>query len=304
MTIVDNPVDEDTEVLEAIPASTEPSGGPDPANLLEARDIEAGYGPIQVLFGASVHVRPSEQVALLGTNGAGKSTLLRVISGLMHPTKGRVFFKGEDVSGASPLRLVEMGLVYIAGGRATFPSLTVVENLRLSAYPVRRNKAEVANRIDEALTLFPRLRERAEQKAGNLSGGEQQMLAIGRALVSKPDLLMIDELSLGLAPIMLRELQGMIRTLADQGMSMLVVEQSLDMAAKITQHAFFMEKGEVRFDGPMNDLVNRGDLVRSVFFGGGHGTPEPGEPAEAVEPAKAAKRAPRRTPRRPRKSTD
>jgi ABC-type branched-subunit amino acid transport system ATPase component len=238
--------------------------------LLEVTDVEGGYGALQVLFGASVSVRAGETVALLGTNGAGKSTLLRTVSGLMKPTAGRIRFKGEDVAGHRPMRLVEMGLVYICGGRAIFPSLTVFENLKMSCYPVRRNRQEVSARIDEALSLFPRLKERIDQPAGTLSGGEQQMVSIGRALVSRPELLMIDELSLGLAPIMLQVIQEMIATLAERGITMLIVEQSLNMAAKIAERSYYMEKGEIRFEGPTAELISRGDLVRAVFLGADH----------------------------------
>jgi ABC-type branched-subunit amino acid transport system ATPase component len=236
--------------------------------LLRVTDVDASYGPIQVLFGASIVVHRGERVALLGTNGAGKSTLLRVASGLLPVTRGKVWFKGEDVTGTSPHRLVSKGMTYIAGGRATFPSLTVLENLRLSGYPVRRDKAEVQRRVDEAMDTFPRLRERSSQKCGTLSGGEQQMVALGRALVATPELLIIDELSLGLAPVILREIQSMIATLAGRGITMLIVEQSLNMAAAIAERSYFMEKGEIRFEGLITDLMERGDLARAVFFGG------------------------------------
>jgi branched-chain amino acid transport system ATP-binding protein len=243
-------------------------------DVLVAEGVEGGYGSLQILFGASLRVRSGELVAVLGTNGAGKSTLLRVISGLMTPWAGTIRFKGRDVTGARPQRLVEMGMTYMPGGKATFPSLTVLENLKISAYPVRRDREEVTNRIDEALTLFPRLRERMDQRAGTLSGGEQQMVAIGRALVSRPDLLIFDELSLGLAPVMLKEIHGMIATLAAKGMTMLIVEQSLNMAAKIATRAYYMEKGEIRFDGAMQDLLSQGDLVRAVFLGAGSSQPD------------------------------
>jgi len=235
--------------------------------LLEVSDLECGYGPLQVLFGSAITVHRGELVALLGTNGAGKSTLLRAVAGLMRPTAGEIRFKGEDVTGARPQRRVEMGMIYIAGGRAVFPSLTVHENLRMSTYRVRRNRREVAERIDEALTLFPQLAQRVSQRAGTMSGGEQQMVAIGRALVSRPELLMIDELSLGLAPVMLDVIQSMLATLAERGITMLIVEQSLNMAAKIARRAYFMEKGEMRFEGPIDDLIRRGDLARAVFLG-------------------------------------
>ncbi|MCU1463706.1 MAG: ABC-type branched-chain amino acid transport system, ATPase component [Acidimicrobiales bacterium] len=236
-------------------------------DFLVVEDVEGGYGDLQVLFGASLRVGRGEPVAMLGTNGAGKSTLLRMICGLMKPTAGRIWFKGEDVTGMRPARLVDMGLIYIAGGRAIFPSLTVRENLKMSAFPARHRRDEVAARMDEAFELFPRLREREGQPAGTLSGGEQQMVAIGRALVSKPELLMIDELSLGLAPIMLDVIQDMIARLVERRITLLIVEQSLNTAATIAQRAYFMEKGAIRFDGRIDELISRGDLARAVFLG-------------------------------------
>jgi branched-chain amino acid transport system ATP-binding protein len=221
-----------------------------------------------VLFGASIEVRKGERVAQLGTNGAGKSTLLRAVAGVLPADRGAVRFRGRDITRMPPHDRVGLGLTCIAGGRATFPSLTVEENLRLSAYPVRRDRAEVARRVEEAMGLFPMLRERAAQPAGTLSGGEQQMVALGRALVAEPELLMIDELSLGLAPIILREIQAMIETLAERGMTLLIVEQSLNMAASVAERCYFMEKGEIRFDGPIRELMARGDLARAVFFAG------------------------------------
>jgi branched-chain amino acid transport system ATP-binding protein len=236
--------------------------------ILAAEGIEASYGPIQVLFGPSIDVCRGERVVLLGTNGAGKSTLLRVISGLLPATSGRVLFDGEDITNRHPHEMAELGLVHISGGRATFPSLTVVENLRLAAYPVRRDRTKVSQRVDEAMDLFPRLRERAQQVCGTLSGGEQQMVAIGRGLVADPKLLVLDELSLGLAPVILKEIEAMIATLAARGISMLIVEQSLNMAAAIAERCYFLEKGEIRFEGDVADLTSRGDLARAVFFGG------------------------------------
>lgn len=235
--------------------------------LLEVDGLRAGYGSLQILFGPSLTVAHGEQVAVLGTNGAGKSTLLRTIAGLLAPNGGAVRFDGLDVTGWRPRRLVDRGIVYIAGGRATFPSLTVHENLRMSAYSIRRRRNEVEERIDEACTLFPRLGERLHHRAGVLSGGEQQMVALGRALVARPRLLMIDELSLGLSPIMLDTIHDMITSLAGRGLTMLIVEQSLNSAAKIAQRGYFLEKGTIRFAGPIDELVGRRDLARAVFLG-------------------------------------
>jgi ABC-type branched-subunit amino acid transport system ATPase component len=249
--------------------------------LLAVEGVDASYGPVQVLYGASIVVQPGERVALLGTNGAGKSTLLRVISGLLPATAGRVSFRGRDVTNLEPHDLAAQGVIHVSGGRATFPSLTVAENLRLAAYRMRKDKAVVASRVNEAMDLFPRLRERAEQPCGTLSGGEQQMVAVGRALVGDPELLIIDELSLGLAPVVLKEIQGMLGELSRRGITMLIVEQSLDLAAQIASRCYFMEKGAIRFEGDINELKERGDLARAVFFGG------VGDAVKETEPARA-----------------
>jgi len=206
-------------------------------------------------------------VALLGTNGAGKSTLLRAVAGLLTPTAGTIRFDGEDVTALRPDERVARGITLVEGGRATFPSLTVAENLRLGAYPFLRQRQRVDDRIDAVLDLFPQLRDRLQQPAGVCSGGEQQMMAIGRALVPEPRLLMIDELSLGLAPIVMAEIVAAIERIVEAGMTVLIVEQSLNVALSLATKAFFMEKGAVRFAGPTGDLLERSDLVRSVFFG-------------------------------------
>jgi branched-chain amino acid transport system ATP-binding protein len=206
-------------------------------------------------------------VALLGTNGAGKSTLLRVAAGLVEPTSGTVRIDGRDVTTLRPDERVGCGLVLVEGGRATFPSLTVRENLLMGAYPHLGDRGLVAERLADVLELFPALAGRLEQAAGTLSGGEQQMMAVGRALMAGSDLLLVDELSLGLAPVVLQEIVRVLAELARRGVTLLIVEQSLNVALRVAEHAYFMEKGEIRFSGPISKLVKRGDLVRSVFFG-------------------------------------
>lgn len=235
--------------------------------LLQVTDLDCSYGPLQVLFGVSVEVPEGGQVALLGTNGAGKSTLLRAVAGLLPPTAGTVRFAGEDITALAPHDRVALGITLVEGGRATFPSLTVADNLRMGAYPFLRERRRVAARLDAALELFPQLRSRLDQPAGVCSGGEQQMMAIGRALVADPRLLMIDELSLGLAPIVMSEIVAAIERVAEAGTTVLLVEQSLNVALTMARSAYFMEKGAVRFSGPTIELLERGDLVRSVFFG-------------------------------------
>ncbi|HUR77090.1 MAG TPA: MFS transporter [Acidimicrobiales bacterium] len=238
--------------------------------MVDAKNIDFSYGPVQVLFDVSLEIRRGAKIALLGTNGAGKSTLLKVVSGLASPdigTGGTVWFDGEDVTYMLPEDRVLLGMVMIGGGRATFQSLTVAENLRMGAYPVLADRELVNHRVDEVLELFPKLRPRLGQRAGTLSGGEQQMMAIGRALIANPKLLIIDELSLGLAPVVVQDILRSVDEIVSRGTTLLLVEQSLNIALGVTEHAYFMEKGAIRFSGPTAELAERPDLVRSVFFG-------------------------------------
>ena len=247
-------------------APVEPSAAP----YLQATGIELSYGQVKVLFGVDLAVERGQKLALLGTNGAGKSTLLRVVSGLLRPdrgTGGRVMFDGEDVTDVPAEQRVERGMLMIAGGRTTFPTLTVEENLRTGAYPFLRQRALVDERITEVMDIFPVLRERRRQKAGTLSGGEQQMMALGRALIAGPELLMIDELSLGLAPVVMQDILRLVDEIVNRGTTIVLVEQSLNIALALTDVAIFMEKGAVKFTGPTSELMERDDIVRSVFFG-------------------------------------
>jgi len=235
--------------------------------LLAAIDLDFCYGRTQVLFGASIDVYPGEAVALLGTNGAGKSTLLRAIAGLDPPVSGHVFFDGNDVTGVPAERMVVNGLVLIPGGRSVFPDMTVAENLQMQALTVRKDRAWVRERRELVLETFPRLAERMSLHAGNLSGGEQQQLALAKALTLEPKILCIDELSLGLAPIVVAELMQIVSSIHQAGVAMLVVEQSLNIAAELCPRALFMEKGEVRFEGRTAELLERDDIARAVFLG-------------------------------------
>jgi ABC-type branched-subunit amino acid transport system ATPase component len=234
--------------------------------LLKVRGIDCSYGPLQVLFGVDLDVPSQGRVALLGTNGAGKSTLLRVISGLISPTRGTVIFKGEDITKMPPWRRVQLGMSLIQGGQATFPSLSLLENLRLGGYPFFSNQALIDERVDAVLALFPPLAGRLRQAAGTLSGGEQHMMTLGRAFVAQPDLLIIDELSLGLAPVITKQIVRTVQQL-DRRTTLLLVDQSLNIALSLVDHAYFMEKGEVRDAGSSSELLERGDEVRSSFFG-------------------------------------
>ncbi|MBV8692975.1 MAG: ABC transporter ATP-binding protein [Actinobacteria bacterium] len=237
--------------------------------LLEARDIDFAYARLQVLFGVSLSVDEGEALALLGTNGAGKSTLLRVIAGLCVPSAGTVTFDGRDVTGCRPDELVRRGLVLVSGGRSVFPDMTVDENLELQALTVRDRPGWVAERRQQVFELFPALARRLQQKAGTMSGGEQQQLALAKAVLLDPKVLCIDELSLGLAPVVVRELMDIVRRLHEGGMTIVLVEQSLNIASELCGRALFMEKGEIRFEGRTADLLKRDDVARAVFLGGG-----------------------------------
>jgi len=240
-----------------------------PVPALQVVGVDFSYGPVQVLFDVDLEIADGETVALLGTNGAGKSTLLRVISGLELPSRGVVRHDGHTITFADPPTRVARGIVQLSGGRSTFPPLSVTENLRLGAYLCDRS--EVDQRVAEVLDLFPTLRDRGGQAAGTLSGGQQQLLGLAKALVPKPRLLIIDELSLGLSPAIVGELLGLVRQLKDRGTTMLIVEQSANIALSLADRAVFMEKGEVRFEGPAADLLERDDLLRAVFLGGEDG---------------------------------
>ena len=238
------------------------------AELLTVRDVSFSYGPLQVLFDVSLEVHRGEALALLGTNGAGKSTLLRVIAGLESPTAGSVTFAGRDISGAPAERLAADGLVLVPGGRSVFTDMTVEENLQMQALGIRKQSTLVRERTEQVLSTFPGLAERLSQPAGYLSGGEQQQLALAKALLLEPQLLCIDELSLGLAPVVVAELLEIVRRLHDDGITLIVVEQSLNIAAQLCDRAIFLEKGEVRFEGPTVDLLAKDDIARAVFLGG------------------------------------
>jgi branched-chain amino acid transport system ATP-binding protein len=240
----------------------------DPGPLLECRRVEVAYGRTQVLFGVDLEVGSGEVVAVLGTNGAGKSTLLRAISGLTAPSAGQVLFDGKDVTGTSPARMARLGLSHMPGGRGIFPDLTVAENLRMAAWNRRGDRKAARDAVDRTLELFPALPPRLRDQAGLLSGGQQQMLALAQAFIPGPRLLLIDELSLGLAPIVVTELLEIVRRMRDHGVAVILVEQSAELALQVADRATFLEKGESRYSGPASELLERGDLIRSVFLAG------------------------------------
>ena len=238
--------------------------------MLSTRGINFSYGQMKVLFDVDFTVEAGEMVALLGTNGAGKSTLLKVISGTELPNSGTVRFHGHDVTYLDAERRLRLGVTKIPGGRAVFGPLNVVENLRAFACSVSAPRREVDAAIERCLDTFPRLRERAGSSAATLSGGEQQMLGLCKALMlrSQLKLLLIDELSLGLAPIVVGQLLDIVRDINAGGTAVVLVEQSVNVALSLVDHAYFMEKGEVRFDGPAAELLERDDLLRAVFLDG------------------------------------
>ena len=254
------------DVTQEAPAPA-PVSTPSDDALLVVRDLEVSYGKTQVLFGVDFHVEPGEIVALLGTNGAGKSTLLSAIAGLVAPSAGEVTFQGRAITGAPPTATVADGIVFMPGGKGVFPTLTVGENLQLAGW-LLDDQDEASALTEQVLEYFPILRERWDRKAGNLSGGEQQMLTISQAFLLRPQLLMIDELSLGLAPLIVERLLEIVREIHRQGTTVILVEQSVNVAVTLAERAVFLEKGEVRFDGPTADLLDRPDVLRAVFLEG------------------------------------
>jgi len=236
--------------------------------LLECRGLDVAYGQVQVLFDVDFSVDEGEIVALLGTNGAGKSTLLKAAAGLVRPTKGAVKFAGKDITGRPADDVARAGVALMPGGKSVFPTLTVDDNLRLGGWLVRDDPDRLAAAKEEVTTLFPILGERRHEMAGDLSGGEQQMLGLAQAFMNKPKLLLIDELSLGLAPTIVGQLFDVVQGIHDAGVTVVLVEQSVNLALNLAKRAVFMEKGEVRFEGPTAELLDRPDILRSVFIAG------------------------------------
>ena len=258
-----------------IPEHRESQGGEQPvvvdvvphrtSALLELTLCHVSYGPIPALRGVSLTVSDGEMVALLGANGAGKTTTLRAISGLVHPRSGSITFDGRRIDGMSPPQVVGYGIAHLPEGRDLFPGLSVVENLRYGYWPHRKNRAGYHRQLEEVLTLFPRLRERSRQRAGTLSGGEQQMLAAGMALMSQPRLLLVDELSLGLAPKIVDQLFEALRAVNRRGMSILLVEQFVPIALANTHRAYVLAKGEVAVARSSAELVQDPALLAAYL---------------------------------------
>ena len=239
---------------------------PDNVPALQVSNVDFSYGRVQVLFDVNFDVAKGETLALLGTNGAGKSTALRTISGLAIPSRGVVRLNGQTITLTSPETRVKLGIHQLPGGKAVFDPMTVRDNLEMAAF-IYRERADADRRIEGALDLFPQLRDRLRDEAGDLSGGQQQMLGLAMALVHEPEVLIIDELSLGLAPTVVQQLLEIIDQLKAAGQTMIIVEQSLQVALAVADRAIFMEKGQVKFSGPTAELLERDDLARAVFLG-------------------------------------
>jgi branched-chain amino acid transport system ATP-binding protein len=222
--------------------------------MLTIENISVNYGAIEALTGVSMHVERGEVVTLIGANGAGKTTTLRTITGLLEPREGRIMFEGEEISGAPTHKLVARGISMSPEGRGVFANLSVRENLQMGAY-LKKNKAEIAEDMERAFKMFPRLKERESQKAGTLSGGEQQMLAMSRALMSRPRLLLLDEPSLGLAPLVVHTIFEAIEEIRTKGTTILLVEQNAHAALKHSDRAYVLETGKIVMEGPSAELA-------------------------------------------------
>jgi len=234
------------------------------STLLNVQGLKSGYGVVEVLRGVDLQVMPGELVALLGSNGAGKTTLNLTLSGLVATRGGQVQFEGQDITGLRSRQVVQQGLIQVPEGRKVFPNLSVHENLELGAFT--RGRERRAQNLDKVYETFPRLKERVAQLAGTLSGGEQQMLAIGRGLMAEPRLLILDEPSLGLSPLLVEELFGLISLLRSSGLAILLVEQNVGQSLDIADRAYVMENGQIRFSGTPADLL-ASDTLRQAYLG-------------------------------------
>jgi branched-chain amino acid transport system ATP-binding protein len=233
--------------------------------MLELESIDAGYGGFQALFGVSMNVEAGEAVAVIGSNGAGKTTLLRVISGLLAPTAGAMTMEGVDLIATPPHKIIETGIGHVPEGRRLFPRLSVEDNLRMGAFiPAARKK--FAERLDYVFTLFPRLKERRTQLAGTMSGGEQQMCAIARTLMSGPKLVLLDEPSMGLAPVIVSQVFALVKRIRAEGYTVLIVEQNVSQVLKVVDRAYLLEVGRIKASGPAAELAANDD-IRKAYMG-------------------------------------
>lgn len=232
--------------------------------MLKVNNLEVSYGSVQALKGISLEVKKGEVVTLIGSNGAGKSTLLKTISGLVSPQAGTIFFEGKEVTNLSPDKIVSLGIAHVPEGRRIFTNMTVLENLRIGAYQ-RKDKENINKDMDEIFGLFPILKERKEQMAGTLSGGEQQMLALSRALLSKPKLIILDEPSLGLAPVMVDTVFDVIDEIRKTGITILLVEQNANLALESSERAYVLETGKIKIAGQSKDLLEDEKIIEAYL---------------------------------------
>ena len=231
--------------------------------MLELKAVDAGYGSFQALFGIDLEVRAGEAVGVIGPNGAGKTTLMRVISGLIRPSKGSIAMQGADVLKTPPHRIVSLGIAHVPENRRLFPRLTVDDNLKMGAFMKRDQYAE---RLEFVFDLFPRMKERRGQMAGTMSGGEQQMCAIGRALMSNPKLLLLDEPSAGLAPVVVQQVFELVKRIRSSGLTVLIVEQNVQQVLQVVDRAYLLEAGSIRASGPASELMSS-DTIKQAYLG-------------------------------------
>jgi len=238
--------------------------------MLKIENLQAGYGKVQVLHGVTIHVPKGKIVTLIGSNGAGKTTTMRAVSGMIKPTSGQIMLSGQDITGLDSHQIARRGLAHSPEGRRVFPTLSVVDNIRLGAfvrYTNARPKGDVEGDVDKALEMFPRLKERTHQLAGTLSGGEQQMLAMARAVMLNPEVILLDEPSMGLAPILVEEVFNIISRLKAQGVTMLLVEQFAAAALKVADYGYVLENGHISVHGPAEKLKDD-PAVKAAYLGG------------------------------------
>ena len=232
-------------------------------SLIKVENLAAGYGLVEVLRNISLEINKGEVVAVLGSNGVGKTTLNNCLSGLIKPNHGKIFFQDEVISNKAPEEIVDMGLIHVPEGRKLFPNLTVKDNLELGSY--RRGKSNRSSNLENVLNIFPKLSERISQTAGTLSGGEQQMVAIGRGLMGDPRLLLLDEPSLGLSPLLVEQMFDLIKKISDNGLTVLLVEQNVTQSLSIADRAYVIEEGAIAISGLSKDLLKNAELKRSYL---------------------------------------
>lgn len=233
--------------------------------MLEVKDLEVYYGVIQAIKGVSFHVDQGEVIALIGANGAGKTTILHTVTGLLSPKKGSVYFEGKEITKMPAHKIVSLGMAHVPEGRRVFAELSVYENLKMGAY-TRKDRSEIEETLEKVYERFPRLKERRNQMAGTLSGGEQQMLAMGRALMSKPKIILMDEPSMGLSPILVNEIFDIIQEVSDSGTTVLLVEQNAKKALSIADRAYVLETGKISIEGKAKDLLED-DSIKKAYLG-------------------------------------